>query len=207
MMLQLHDGPSMASIQGVPDIPLPQALKVDQRQALIQAVPVAMGYIQKQLEKKKDAFPGLDVNAWEDVPELPGEEDPGTFAGPIVALIAKVGAWVAANLPVLIQGIETVAKQVPLLVFNQRVMARYNANAYNVQQLNNMDRREIEMQLQRISTDLINASQSGQKQEAAVLTRFSQVYQLRLDMLPIISNRTLMIAGGALLAFYLLKKK
>lgn len=206
MMLQLHDGPAMASIQGVPDIPLPQALKADQRQAIVQAVPVAMGYIQKQLQKKKDAFPGLDVNAWEDVPELPGE-DPGTFAGPILAFVAKVGAWVAANLPALLKGIEAAAKQVPLLVFNQKVMARYNANNYNVQQLNSMDRRQIEMQLQRISTDLLNASQSGQKQEAAVLTRFSQVYQMRLDMLPMISNRTLMIAGGALLAFYLLKKK
>lgn len=207
MMLQLHDGPTMASIPGVPDIPLPQALKVDQRQALIQAVPVAIGYIEKQIQKRKDAFEGLDKDAWQDVPGLPGEDQQDLAAGPLAIFAAKVGAWIAANIPLLIRSIESIAKQVPLLAFNQIVSAKYAANAYNVQQLNNMDRKQIQMQLNRISTDLLNASKSGQKQETAVLTRFSQVYQMRLDMLPMISNRTLMIAGGALLAFYLLKKK
>lgn len=205
MYLQLHDGPGMASIPGVQDIPLPQALKVDQRQALIQAVPVALEYVQKQIAKRQDAFPDLDTSLFDEVDEdlidLQGQRQMAALP----AIIAKIGAFIAKNLPALIAGIEAVAKKVPLLVFNQRIMSAYNSNRYNVQNLNNMNRAQINDQLQIISTDLLNASQAGDKNQAAVLARFSQVYQLRLNMLPVIPRNALLI-GGALLAFYFLKK-
>jgi hypothetical protein len=188
MYLQLHDGPGMASIQGVQDIPLPQALKVDQRQALIQAIPVALEYIQKQIAKRQEALP--------DEVDMQGKQ----MAGPLAILLN-----IAANLPQIIQGLQAVANQVPLLVFNQRVMAAYNANRYNVKNLNNLNRAQINDQLKVISADLLNANQAGDQQQAAVLARFSQVYQLRLSMLPVIPRNALLI-GGALLAYYFIKK-
>ena len=69
-----------------------------------------------------------------------------------------------------------------------------------------MNRQQIQAQLKVITADLLNANQAGEKQETAVLSRFSQVYQLRLEMLPAISQRTLLIGGAAVLAYLLYKK-
>ncbi len=69
-----------------------------------------------------------------------------------------------------------------------------------------MNRQQIQAQLKVITADLLNANQAGEKRETAVLSRFSQVYQLRLEMLPAISQRTLLIGGGAVLAYLLYKK-
>ena len=206
MYLQLHDGPGMGSIQGVPDIPLPQALKASTQQVLVQAADVAIKYAQKKLEENPEALPDLDPSLFEDIDfdeELQGYQMRG--AG-VAAVIAKIGKFIVKFGPQIYEGIKAAAKAVPLFVFNRRVQSLYNDNRYQVQQLNSLNRQQIQAQLKVITADLLNANQAGEKRETAVLSRFSQVYQLRLEMLPAISQRTLLIGGGAVLAYLLLKK-
>jgi hypothetical protein len=202
MYLQLHDGPAMGSIQGVPDIPLPQALKASTQQVLAQAADVAIKYAQKQVAKQD--LPDLDPSLFEDVEFDEELQDRGMGAWP--AVLIKAGKFLVKFGPQIYEGIKAAAKAVPLFVFNRRVQSLYNDNRYQVQQLNSMNRQQIQAQLKVITADLLNANQAGEKQETAVLSRFSQVYQLRLNMLPAISQRTLLIGGGAVLAYLLLRK-
>jgi hypothetical protein len=202
MYLQLHDGPAMGSIQGVPDIPLPQALKASTQQVLAQAADVAIKYAQKQVAKQD--LPDLDPSLFEDVEFDEELQDRGMGAWP--AVLIKAGKFLVKFGPQIYEGIKAAAKAVPLFVFNRRVQSLYNDNRYQVQQLNSMNRQQIQAQLKVITADLLNANQAGEKRETAVLSRFSQVYQLRLEMLPAISQRTLLIGGGAVLAYLLLRK-
>jgi hypothetical protein len=202
MYLQLHDGPGMGSIQGVPDIPLPQALKASTQQVLAQAADVAIKYAQKQVAKQD--LPDLDPSLFEDVEFDEELQDKGMGAWP--AFLVKAGQFIVKFGPQIYEGIKAAAKAVPLFVFNRRVQSLYNDNRYQVQQLNSLNRQQIQAQLKVITADLLNANQMGEKREVAVLSRFSQVYQLRLEMLPAISQRTLLIGGGAVLAYLLLKK-
>ena len=202
MYLQLHDGPGMGSIQGVPDIPLPQALKASTRQVVEQAAEVAIQYAQKQI--KKNDLPDLDPSLFEDVEFDEELQDQGMGAWP--AFLVKAGKFLVKFGPQIYEGIKAAAKAVPLLIFNRRVTSLYNDNRYNVQQLNSMNRQQIQAQLKVITADLLNANQAGEKRETAVLSRFSQVYQLRLEMLPAISQRNLLIGGAAVLAYLLYKK-
>ena len=202
MYLQLHDGPGMGSIQGVPDIPLPQALKASTQQVLVQAADVAIKYAQKQVAKQD--LPDLDPSLFEDVKFDEELQDKGMGAWP--AFLVKAGQFIVKFGPQIYEGIKAAAKAVPLFVFNRRVQSLYNDNRYQVQQLNSLNRQQIQAQLKVITADLLNANQAGEKRETAVLSRFSQVYQLRLEMLPAISQRTLLIGGGAVLAYLLLKK-
>ena len=202
MYLQLHDGPEMGSIQGVPDIPLPQALKASTQQVLVQAADVAIKYAQKQVAKQD--LPDLDPSLFEDVKFDEELQDKGMGAWP--AFLVKAGQFIVKFGPQIYEGIKAAAKAVPLFVFNRRVQSLYNDNRYQVQQLNSLNRQQIQAQLKVITADLLNANQAGEKRETAVLSRFSQVYQLRLEMLPAISQRTLLIGGGAVLTYLLLKK-
>ena len=202
MYLQLHDGPGMGSIQGVPDIPLPQALKASTQQVLVQAADVAIKYAQKQIQKQD--LPDLDPSLFENVEFDEELQDRGMGAWP--AVLVKAGQFLVKFGPQIYEGIKAAAKAVPLFVFNRRVQSLYNDNRYQVQQLNSLNRQQIQAQLKVITADLLNANQAGEKRETAVLSRFSQVYQLRLEMLPAISQRTLLIGGGAVLAYLLLKK-
>ena len=202
MYLQLHDGPGMGSIQGVPDIPLPQALKASTQQVLVQAADVAIKYAQKQVAKQD--LPDLDPSLFEDVEFDEELQDRGMAGWP--AVLVKAGQFLVKFGPQIYEGIKAAAKAVPLFVFNRRVQSLYNDNRYQVQQLNSLNRQQIQAQLKVITADLLNANQAGEKRETAVLSRFSQVYQLRLEMLPAISQRTLLIGGGAVLAYLLLKK-
>ena len=192
----------MGSIQGVPDIPLPQALKASTQQVLVQAADVAIKYAQKQVAKQD--LPDLDPSLFEDVKFDEELQDKGMGAWP--AFLVKAGQFIVKFGPQIYEGIKAATKAVPLFVFNRRVQSLYNDNRYQVQQLNSLNRQQIQAQLKVITADLLNANQAGEKRETAVLSRFSQVYQLRLEMLPAISQRTLLIGGGAVLAYLLLKK-
>jgi len=202
MYLQLHDGPGMGSIQGVPDIPLPQALKASTQQVLVQAADVAIKYAQKQVAKQD--LPDLDPSLFENVEFDEELQDRGMGAWP--AVLVKAGQFLVKFGPQIYEGIKAAAKAVPLFVFNRRVQSLYNDNRYQVQQLNSLNRQQIQAQLKVITADLLNANQAGEKRETAVLSRFSQVYQLRLEMLPAISQRNLLIGGAAVLAYLLIKK-
>ena len=75
-----------------------------------------------------------------------------------------------------------------------------------MQNLNNLSPQQIDQQLAIISGDLLNATAQKDNMEAMALSRFSQVYQQRKIMLPAFSSTTLMYAGAALLAYFLIKK-
>ena len=169
MYLQLHDGPGMGSIQGVPDIPLPQALKASTQQVLVQAADVAIKYAQKQVAKQD--LPDLDPSLFEDVEFDEELQDRGMAGWP--AVLVKAGQFLVKFGPQIYEGIKAAAKAVPLFVFNRRVQSLYNDNRYQVQQLNSLNRQQIQAQLKVITADLLNANQAGEKRETAVLSRFS----------------------------------
>jgi len=211
MYLQLHDGPTMAqqkTYPNVPDLRLPEILKVSNRQIMIQAAEEAAVYAEKQLKNAIDKnstnedLPTLDISALENFEyEIVPEEDNG-----MGVTWTQVGLFILKNWQTIKNIYDQFSKTVLLFRVNNRVEAFYQANYYQVQNLNNMTPQQIDQQLAIISGDLLNAGADKQKVDAMVLSRFSQVYQQRKAMLPAISQRTMLIAGGALLAYFLFKK-
>ena len=212
MYLQLHDGPTMAQQKrypNVPDLQLPDFLKIPNRQIMIQAAEEAAVYAEAQLkaylakDNDKEELPTLDLSALENFEYeiVPEDEDP--FMG---VTWKQVVVFVVTNWESIKNIYKRFAKTVLLFRVNNRVDTFYQANYYQVQNLNNMTPQEIDQQLAIISGDLLNAGADKQEVDAMVLSRFSQVYQQRKAMLPAISQRTMLIAGGALLAYFLFKK-
>tara|TARA_R110000803_G_scaffold138230_2_gene205055 strand:+ start:437 stop:1081 length:645 start_codon:yes stop_codon:yes gene_type:complete len=214
MFLQLHDGPGMAGekFPQVQDLNLPDALKIPQRQILLQAIDEGGAYALKQLQKAEDKnntnqdLPTLDTDNLEllalqlDLEDLEGEG-------------SGLGAWYVATAKFLIKYGQVIwdvsknfAKTVSLWKVNNRIDDAYQANYYQVQNLNNLTAKQIDAQLAIISGDLLNATAQKEKIDAMVLSRYSQIYQQRKIMLPAFSSTTLKYAGAALLAYFLLKK-
>ena len=209
MYLQLHDGPTMAqqkTYPNVPDLRLPEFLKVPSRQIMIQAAEEAAVYAEAQLkaylakDKDDEELPTLDLSALENFQyEIVPEEDNGMgFSW------YEAGEFIIKNWQAIKNIYNRFAKTVLLWRVNNRVDTFYDANYYQVQNLNNMTPQQIDQQLAIISGDLLNAGADKQQVDAMVLSRFSQVYQQRKAMLPAISSRTIMWIGGALLAYYVL---
>jgi len=209
MFLQLHDGPGMASntYRNVPSLNLPDALKISQRQILLQAIDEAGAYAVERLkaaEQKGNTsvdLPTLSLDNLEELEALVENED-GTL-----------GAWWTKALTFVIQNGEAIykttkkfAKTIGLWRVNNKIEDYYAANYYQVQNLNNLTAQQIDQQLAIISGDLLNATAQKDEKEAMALSRFSQVYQQRKAMLPAFNNKTLMYAGAALLAYFLIKK-
>ncbi len=209
MFLQLHDGPGMASqtYPRVRDLNLPDALKIPQRQILMQAVDEAGAYAVERLKAAEQRgstnadLPTLSLDNLEELEALI-EEDDGTM-----------GAWWAKALTFIIQNGEAIykftknfAKTVALWRVNNKIEDYYQSDFYQVQNLNNLTPQQIDQQLAIISGDLLNATAQKDNIEAMALSRFSQVYQQRKIMLPSFSGTTLMYAGAALLAYFLIKK-
>jgi len=211
MFLQLHDGPAMAQTRrypNVPDLRLPEMLKIDNRQIMMQAAEEAAVYASKRLEQSiqkdstTDDLPTLDVSALENLElEVVPEDDNGMGFSWKQAAQFLIKNWRA-----IVEISKNFARTIQLWRVNNRVESYYQANYYQVQNLNNMTPQQIDEQLALISGDLLNATADKEKVDAMTLSRFSQVYQQRKIMLPAINQRTMLIAGGALLAFLLLKK-
>ena len=209
MFLQLHDGPSMAS-QTYPrtrDLNLPDALKIPQRQILMQAVDEAGAYAVKQLEKSQqkgstnEDLPTLSLDNLEELEALIEEED-----GTMGVNWAQVLTFIVKNGRAIYEFSLNFAKTVALWRVNNKIDDYYQSDFYQVQNLNNLTPQEIDQQLAMISGDLLNATAQKDNIEAMVLSRFSQVYQQRKIMLPAFNSTTLMYAGAALLAYFLIKK-
>lgn len=210
MYLQLHDGPTMAqqkTYPNVPDLRLPEMLKVPSRQIMIQAAEEAAVYAEKKLQSAIDKdstneeLPTLDISALENFQyEIVPEDNGMGFTW------KEVGVFLLKNWKAIKNFFDQFAKTVLLFRVNNRVETFYDANYYQVQNLNNMTPQQIDQQLALITGDLLNAGADKQKVDAMALSRFSQVYQQRKVMLPAVSPRTMLIAGGALLAYFLLKK-
>ena len=209
MFLQLHDGPGMAS-QSYPrvrDLNLPDALKIPQRAILMQAVDEAGAYAVKSLEKAQqkgstnEDLPTLSLDNLEELEALI-EEDDGTMGvnwGQVLTFIIKNGE-------AIYKFSKNFSKTVALWRVNNKIEDYYQSGFYQVQNLNNLSPQQIDNQLAIISGDLLNATAQKDNIEAMALSRFSQVYQQRKIMLPAFSSTTLMYAGAALLAYFLIKK-
>jgi hypothetical protein len=209
MFLQLHDGPGMAS-QTYPrtrDLNLPDALKIPQRQILMQAVDEAGAYAVERLkaaEQKGSTSADLPTLSLDNLEELEAliEEDDGTMG----AWWAKAITFIITNGEAIYKFSKNFAKTVALWRVNNKIDDYYQSDFYQVQNLNNLTPQEIDQQLAMISGDLLNATAQKDNIEAMVLSRFSQVYQQRKIMLPAFNSTTLMYAGAALLAYFLIKK-
>jgi hypothetical protein len=209
MFLQLHDGPGMAS-QSYPrvrDLNLPDALKIPQRAILMQAVDEAGAYAVKSLEKAQqkgstnEDLPTLSLDNLEELEALI-EEDDGTMG----VNWSQVLTFIIKNAQAIYKFSLNFAKTVALWRVNNKIEDYYQSNFYQVQNLNNLSAQQIDQQLAIISGDLLNATAQKNNMEAMALSRFSQVYQQRKIMLPAFSSTTLMYAGAALLAYFLIKK-
>jgi len=102
--------------------------------------------------------------------------------------------------------LENFGKTVKLYRVNNRIQDYYDINQYSFQRLNEMTPQQIDQQLKLISGDLLNATAEKRELDAITLSRMSQVYQQRKAMLPFIDQRTMLLIGGGLLAYLMLKK-
>lgn len=209
MYLQLHDGPGMGS-QNYPrvrDLNLPDALLIPQRAILLQAIEEAGAYAVNSLQKAEqkgstnEDLPTLSLDNLEELEALI-EEDDGTMG---VSWL-QVAEFIIKNGKAIYKFSENFAKTVALWRVNNKIQGYYQDNFYQVQNLNNLSPQQIDQQLALISGDLLNATAQKDNMEAMALSRFSQVYQQRKIMLPTFSSTTLMYAGAALLAYFLIKK-
>ena len=213
MFLQLHDGPQMASNRypRIPDLRLPDALKISNRTILIQAVEEGGNLAIKEFKKletgQDPVLDKLDEDVAPTTPD-PGEVAPKMGAVEWAVIAAKVGKFLAKYGQLIYQGLKNFAKTVKLFRVNQEIDALYDMNMYNVQQLNEMTPKQIDNQLKIMTVDLLNANaKKGQELEALALTRFVQVYQQRKISLPFVDQRTMMLLGAGVLAFLFLSKK
>ncbi len=209
MFLQLHDGPGMASEKypKVRDLNLPDAIKISQRQILLQAVDEAGAYAVERLkaaEQKGSTNEDLPTLSLENLEELEAliEEPDGTLG----VSWSKVAEFLIVNGKAIWEFSKKFAKTVGLWRVNNKIVNYYDANYYQVQNLNNLSPQQIDEQLALISGDLLNATAQKDNIEAMALSRFSQVYQQRKIMLPAFNSTILMYAGAALLAYFLIKK-
>lgn len=209
MFLQLHDGPTMSSARypRIPDLRLPDVLKINNRQILIQAIEEGGDLALKQfnkMEKKQD--PVLE-NINEEV--IPPSEGGGEGMGAVewAVIAAKVGKFLLKYGKAIYNGLKNFARTVRLARVNQEVQIMYDMNSYSVQQLNELSPQQIDQQIDIMTVDLLNAnSQKGQEIEAIALTRYLQIYQQRKIMLPTFDQRTLLIVGAGVLAYLFFKK-
>lgn len=209
MFLQLHDGPGMASqtYPRVRDLNLPDALKIPQRAILMQAVDEAGAYAVDRLQKAEQKgstnqdLPTLSLENLEELEALIEEPD-----GTMGVSWSQVAQFIIKNGEAIYKFSENFAKTVGLWRVNNKIEDYYQGNFYQVQNLNNLSAQQIDQQLAIISGDLLNATAQKDNIEAMALSRFSQVYQQRKIMLPAFSSTTLMYAGAALLAYFLIKK-
>ena len=178
------------------------------RQILFQAIEEGGEYAIKQLEKSKNKqttnedLPTLSLDNLEELEKIVGEDAIGLRAKWWV----DVGVFIIKNFRAILKFLDNFAKTVKLYRINNRIQDYYDINQYSFQQLNEMTPQQIDRQLNIISGDLLNATAEKREVEAITLSRMSQVYQQRKAMLPFIDQRTMLLIGGGLLAYLMLKK-
>ena len=212
MFLQLHDGPTMASARypRTPDLRLPEAAKVSNRQILYQAIDEAGTYAVKQLEKSKarqstkEDLPTLDLDNLEKLEILLPEDTSDLAMG---KWWVDAAIFIFNNFKKILDFLKNFAKTVKLYRVNNNIQDYYDINQYSFQELNEMTPRQIDGQLKLISGDLLNATAEKRELDAISLSRMSQIYQQRKSMLPIIDQRTMLLIGGGLLAYLFFKNK
>ena len=224
MFLQLHDnGQAMASRRypNTPDLILPDALKVSKREILRSAVEegtkIATDALDKAIKnaaKKGDKNAILDDLPTIDLDKLDLEEIP-EFDETLIAdrqmrgiwsTILAVGKFLLKYGKIIYDFAMKAVRTVNLVQVNNRIQSSYDANEYNVQNLNELSPKQIDDQLKIMTGDYLNAVNDKNDVDTGALGRMIAGYQNRKMMLPAISQRTLLIGGGLLAAYLLFKK-
>ena len=109
----------------------------------------------------------------------PAEAAPTSMAGPIT--IKAIIAFIKAVLPVIL-ALSVAAKAALALLARQRITELYNANTYDVRNLNNMNAQTVGQKIAQIDRD-IEATSKFSVGKTMALARFRLVYQQRFDNL------------------------
>lgn len=218
MFLQLHDGPEPLNtvenplypgpkpyfLNRSPETPpypalgangsfdLPKDLYLSSSQGFLSA-------IQSVVELYRQFQTGAKKNP---VDAQKGQFDPGKFMkGPGAAALVSLGLSFLQNLGGVLQALNHV-------LINQKITGLYNANAYNVQNLNFMNAFQIAQEIQKIDTDLETALAAQDNKEAAALSQFRLIYQQAYEQkVPKVLGIPVVPLALALGAWFLLRKK
>ena len=109
----------------------------------------------------------------------PAEAAPTSMAGPIT--IKAIIAFIKAVLPVIL-ALSVAAKAALALLARQKITELYNANTYDVRNLNNMNAQTVGQKIAQIDRD-IEATSKFSVGKTMALARFRLVYQQRFDNL------------------------
>jgi hypothetical protein len=135
-------------------------------------------------------------------------KDVGTTATGQPSTLAGFWAGVLQFLPALVGAGAAVWQGISGANINAQVSSLWASNAYNVQNLLNMNRAQVAENIQRIDLDLSNALSMNNRQRAAALGQFRLVYQRRYDELTRFGFGGLLpIALVGLAALYFLRRK
>ena len=109
----------------------------------------------------------------------PAEAAPTSMAGAIT--LAAIIAFIKKILPVIF-ALSVAAKAALALLARQRITELYNANTYDVRNLNNMNAQTVGQKIAQIDRD-IEATSKFSVGKTMALARFRLVYQQRFDNL------------------------
>jgi hypothetical protein len=234
MFLQLHGHQQLASrnFPNVPDLILPEAFKVSKREiieaAINDAVDIVTEEVNKAIKKRneqslKKSLPSLDSKGLEEIQlvieeieleDIPEEEEELDFVP--LGQKRQMGAWYTALLKVgkflLVYGkqiydfAQRAVRTINLVKVNNQIQEYYDTNQFGFRNLNELNKEQIDQQINLLSGEFINAKAANKKVEMVALGRLIQGYNQRKISLPAISQRTLLIAGGVLAAYLLFRK-
>jgi hypothetical protein len=136
-------------------------------------------------------------------------KDVGTTSTGQPTTLAGFWAGVLQYLPALIGAGAAVWQGISGAGINAQVSSLWASNAYNVQNLLNMNRAQVAENIQRIDLDLSNALSMNNRQRAAALGQFRLVYQRRYDELSRVFGfgGLLPVALVGLAALYFFRRK
>ena len=136
-------------------------------------------------------------------------KDVGTTSTGQSTTLAGFWAGVLQFLPALIGAGAAVWQGISGAGINAQVSSLWASNAYNIQNLLNMNRAQVAENIQRIDLDLSNALSMNNRQRAAALGQFRLVYQRRYDELSRVFGfgGLLPVALVGLAALYFFRRK
>ena len=218
MYLQLHDGPEPLNTVENPLYPGPKPYFMN-RSPMTPAYP-QLG-ANGQFDLPKDLFLGSKEDFFRAIQEVvalyrsfqtgakkdPSEQtdrstfDPGQYMKGIPwQLLIQAGQAILQYGPILLQSLNAI-------VINQRIQAMYNANRYNVQNLNALNGIQIAGEIRNIDRDLEDAFQTGSRTEAAALSQFRLIYQRAFEQKSSVLGIPILPLALAVGAYLLFKRK
>jgi hypothetical protein len=95
--------------------------------------------------------------------------------------VGAVIAWLSQAIPFIVSILGTISAT----LVNNTITNKYNQNAYNVQQLNNMSIADLNLQIQRLDQDIAASGGILKIINLMALSQFRMVYQQRFDRISV----------------------